>query len=94
MICKETEYYLWDVILQPQGADVKPSVRDFVPDKASNTGTFTVHLDYAHFRGQNTINIEATLYWLPSQDHAALNAENSKKMAQYTARLIAYERNS
>lgn len=87
VICKETEYYLWDVILQPQGADVKPSVRDFVPDKASNTGTFTVHLDYAHFRGQNTINIEATLYWLPSQDQAALNAENSKKMAQYTARL-------
>jgi len=36
VICKEVNYYLASVTLRPQGAEVKPSVRDFSVDKNTN----------------------------------------------------------
>lgn len=85
--CKEVNYYLASVTLRPQGAEVKPSVRDFSVDKNTNEGKFTVHLDYVHFHGQSTINIEATLYWKPNQDENAIKTENEKRLAQYTEKV-------
>jgi hypothetical protein len=85
--CKEANYYLESISLQPQGADVKASIRDFVVNTNSNSSSFTVHLDYVNFHEQNTINIEATLNWKPNQDENAIKTENQKRLGKFTATL-------
>lgn len=83
--CKEVNYYLDSVTLNPRGSEVQPSVRNFTVNKNSNSASFTVQLDYVHFHGQNSVNLEASLYWVPNQDEDAIREENEKKLAEYTA---------
>ena len=83
--CKEVNYYLDSVTLKPQGSELQPSVRDFTVNKNSNSASFIVQLDYVHFHGQNSVNLEASLYWVPNQDENAIKQENEKKLSEYTA---------
>jgi hypothetical protein len=87
VICKETDYYLQSVTLQPNGAEVKPSVRDLTVNENTNEGKFTVYLDYVHFHGQNNINLEATLYWKPNQDENKIKEANEKNLSLYTEKI-------
>ena len=81
--CKEIDYFLADVTLQAPGAELKASVRNLTATNTSNTGSFTIYLDYVHFHGQNTVNIEASLHWKPNQDEAAIKAANATNMSKY-----------
>ena len=93
VVYKEPNYYLDNVVLNVHGAEAKVSVQDFTVDKTSNEGNFTISLDYVHFHGQNSIMVEATLYWKPDQDEAAIAAENKKRLAEHTAKQAAkYEK--
>jgi len=48
--------------------------------------TFTVHLDHVNFGGQNSLHAKATLNWEPVVDQTAIDAENAKRLALFTAK--------
>jgi hypothetical protein len=85
--CKEPNFYLDSVSLQPQGADVEPVVTGFAVNKTSNTSSFTVHLHYVDFKGQDAINIAATLSWKPNVDDDAIKKANDDNLKAFTAKV-------
>jgi hypothetical protein len=52
---------------------------------AKDEFSFPVHLGHVNFHGQNSIPVKATLHWVPIVDKAAIDAENKKLIAQFTA---------
>ncbi len=79
-------YSLTSVTLDAQGADVKLSARDVTGELESSTGTFTTHLDYAHFHGRDSVPVKATLSWDPGDTLKKAAADAYKKSVEhYTA---------
>jgi hypothetical protein len=72
------------VDLDPQGSDAKLSARNLQTSEGSSAGSFTVHLDYVNWNGQNQIPTKVTLHWDPSQ------AARDALTAQYNARMDDY----
>ena len=72
------------VDLDPQGSDAKLSVRNLQSALGSSSGSFTIHLDYVNWNGQNQIPTKVTLHWEPSQ------AIRDAAAAQYNARMADY----
>jgi hypothetical protein len=72
------------VDLDPQGTDAKLSVQNLKSADGSSAGSFTVHLDYVNWNGQNQIPIKVTLHWDPS------DAVRDAVTAQYNARMTDY----
>ncbi|MEV0774068.1 hypothetical protein [Nocardia salmonicida] len=56
-------YNLVNVVLNPQGADVIPVVKNIQYEPGSSAGTFDVHLSRVNFHGQQQIMISAELHW-------------------------------
>jgi len=72
------------VDLDPQGSDALLSIRNLTSGDGSSAGTFTVHLDYVNWNGQNQIPLKAMLHWEPSK------AVRDAMTAEYNSRLAAY----
>ncbi|HEY5922857.1 MAG TPA: hypothetical protein VIV11_14360, partial [Kofleriaceae bacterium] len=77
-------YTLAGVDLDPSGFDAKLSVRNLRSTGGSSAGTFTIHLDYVNWNGQNQIPVKVTLRWDPS------DAVRDAVTAQYNARMSEY----
>jgi hypothetical protein len=78
-------YTLTAVDLDPQGIDALLSVRNLHSTDGSSSGTFTVHLNYVNWSGQNNIPVKATLHWEPSAaTRDAVTAQYNSRMQQYT----------
>jgi hypothetical protein len=77
-------YTLAAVDLDPQGTDAKLSVRNLQSADGSSSGTFTLHIDYVNWNGQNQIPTKVTLHWDPSQ------SVRDAATAEYNARMTAY----
>jgi hypothetical protein len=77
-------YTLTAVDLDPEGTDALLSVRNLTSAVGSSAGSFTIHLDYVSWNGQNQIPTKATLHWDPSQQvRDAASAEYSTRMNAY-----------
>lgn len=77
-------YTLTAVDLDPQGSDALLSVRNLASAAGSSAGTFTIHLDYVNWNGQNQIPLKAVLRWEPSQSvRDAAMEEYGKRMNEY-----------
>jgi hypothetical protein len=77
-------FTLTAVDLDPQGTDAKLSVRNLQSTDGSSAGSFTIHIDYVNWNGQNQIPTKATLHWDPSQ------SVRDAATAEYNARMAAY----
>jgi len=77
-------YTLGSVDLDPQGSDALLSVRNLVSGDGSSAATFTIHLNYVSWNGQNQIPLKAVLHWEPSQ------AVRTAMTAEYNSRLQSY----
>jgi hypothetical protein len=77
-------YTLSSVDLDPQGTDAKLSVQNLQSAVGSSTGSFTIHLGYVNWNGQNQIPTKVTLHWDPSQ------SVRDAATAEYAARMTAY----
>lgn len=68
------------------GVDAKVSFKDIVQDPGQPTKwTYVVRLDSVNFGGKMSISFKARLHWDPQVDQAAIDAENKKRMAAFTA---------
>lgn len=85
VFCEQANYKLVHIDFDPQGADAKLSFNNLVSSPDTTKATFNVHLDHVNFKGQDAINVKATLLWEPQQDLVALEVENAKRLANYTA---------
>jgi hypothetical protein len=80
------EYYrLEHVEFEPQGVDAKISYRNKVQDGTSTRWTFDAHLDYVNFGGAGGMKVKMRMKWAPHQDLAAIDKENAKRIAEFTA---------
>jgi hypothetical protein len=80
-------FTLTAVDVAAQGADALLSVpvESLKSAEGSSAGTFTVHLDYVNWNGQNQIPTNVTLHWAPSEGvRAAVTAEYESRMAEYS----------
>jgi len=72
------------VDLDPQGTDAKLSVRNLQSAEGSSAASFTIHIDYVNWNGQNQIPTKVTLHWDPSQSvRDALTEQYNARMADY-----------
>ena len=73
------------VDLDPQGTDALLSVSKLQSEPpGSSAGSFTVHLDYVNWNGQNQIPTKVTLHWDPSDAvRKAITDEYTSRIAQY-----------
>lgn len=77
-------FTLTAVDLDPQGSDASLSVRNLHSENGTSAGTFTIHLDYVNWNGQNQIPLNAKLYWEPSAAvRDAVTAEYNSRLASY-----------
>ena len=77
-------YTLAAVDLHPEGTDALLSVRNLTSTLGSSAGSFTIHLDYVNWNGQNQIPTKAILHWDPSQQvRDAATAEYASRMDTY-----------
>lgn len=77
-------YTLTAVDVAPEGADALLSVHGLASAEGSSSGTFTVHLDYVKWNGQDQIPTKLTLHWAPSDaTRAAASTEYESRMAEY-----------
>lgn len=84
--CSQPGFKLIGVAIDTEGADARMSVAPTsISDDGSGGFSFTVHLDHVNFQGQNSIPVKATLNWDPIVDLAAIDSENKKRLAQFTA---------
>jgi hypothetical protein len=84
--CSQSGFRLVGVAVDAQGADARMSVSpNSIKDDGTGGFSFTVHLNHVNFQGQNSIPVKATLNWDPIVDHAAIEAENKKRMDHFTA---------
>lgn len=78
-------YKLTSVDLDPQGSDALLSVANLSSADASSAATFTIHLNYVNWNGQNQIHVKAMLRWEPSQSvRDAVTAEYDSRMSAYS----------
>jgi hypothetical protein len=78
-------YTLTAVDLDPQGSDALLSVPNLASTPGSSAGTFTIHLDYVNWNGQNQIPLKAMLRWEPTQSvRDAAMEEYGKRMTDYS----------
>jgi hypothetical protein len=77
-------FTLTAVDLDPQGSDALLSVRNLQSGDGSSAGTFTIHLNYVSWNGQNQIPVKAVLHWEPS------SSVRDAATAEYNSRLAAY----
>jgi hypothetical protein len=78
-------FTLTRVDIDPQGVDARLSMRDLQSADGSSAATFTIHLDYVNWNGQNQIPTKVTLHWDPSNTmRTAVTAEYESRMAQYS----------
>jgi hypothetical protein len=77
-------FTLSSVDLDPQGSDAQLSVQDLQSADGSSAASFTIHIDYVNWNGQNQIPVKATLHWEPSQ------SVRDAATAEYNARMTAY----
>lgn len=81
--CPQPGFKLTSVTLDPQGADAKVSARE-VKNVDTGDATFTVHLDHVNFNDRDSFPVRVKLGWTPVVDQAAIDAENAKRIAQFT----------
>lgn len=87
--CEQSGFVLASVAIDAQGADARMHVdRPTIVADPGTPGayTFTVHLDHVNFGGQNSLHAKATLNWEPVVDQTAIDAENAKRLALFTAK--------
>ena len=87
--CEQSGFILASVAVDAQGADARMHVDSstIMADPATpGAYGFTVHLDHINFGSQNSLNAKATLNWEPIVDQAAIDAENAKRLAFFTAK--------
>lgn len=87
--CEQSGFVLASVAIDAQGADAKMHVdgSSIAVDPATpGAYTFTVHLDHINFGSQNSLNAKATLNWEPVVDQSAIDTENAKRLAMFTAK--------
>jgi hypothetical protein len=77
-------YTLSSVDLDPQGTDAQLSVLSLQSADGSSAASFTIHIGYVNWNGQNQIPVKATLHWDPSQ------SVRDAARAQYDARMTDY----
>jgi hypothetical protein len=77
-------FTLTAVDLDPQGSDALLSVHNLASGEGTSAGTFTIHLDYVNWNGQNQIPLKAVLHWEPSA------SARDAMTAEYNARLTSY----
>ena len=84
--CSQAGFHLTGVSIDTQGADASMSVlASSIVDDGTGSFSFTVHLDHVNFQSQNSLPVKATLNWAPTVDQTAINTENSKRLAAFTA---------
>ena len=77
-------YTLNSVDLDPQGSDALLSVRNLASTNGSSAATFTIHLNYVNWNGQNQIPLKAVLHWEPSESvRSAVTTEYNSRLALY-----------
>jgi hypothetical protein len=77
-------YTLTSVDLDPHGSDSLLSTLNLSSVEGSSAGTFTIHLDYVNWNGQNQIPLNAVLHWEPSTSvRDAANAEYNMRLTTY-----------
>jgi len=73
------------VEVDPQGADASLSIAALQSTDGSSSGSFTIHLNYVNWNGQNQLPVKMTLHWTPSQAvRDAATAQYNARMADYT----------
>jgi hypothetical protein len=77
-------YTLVAVDLDPSGADALLSARNLVSTAGSSAGSFTIHLDYVSWHGQNQIAVKMRLWWEPGK------AVRDAATTEYNARMESY----
>ncbi|PZS18758.1 MAG: hypothetical protein DLM57_05710 [Pseudonocardiales bacterium] len=87
--CEQSGFILASVAVDAQGADARMHVEATSISADPGTPgayTFTVHLDHVNFGSQNSLNAKATLNWEPVVDQTAIDTENAKRLAMFTAK--------
>jgi len=87
--CEQSGFVLTSAAIDAQGADARMHVeRSTIVADPGTPGayTFTVHLDHVNFASQNSLHAKATLNWEPVVNQIAIDAENAKRLALFTAK--------
>jgi hypothetical protein len=84
--CSQPGFRLIGVTIDTQGVDATMSVApSSIVDDGSGGFSFTVHLDHINFKEKDAVVVKATLSWYPVVNEAAVQAENDKRLAMFTA---------
>ena len=85
-VCSKANYDLTDVEFDPQGKPVKVSRKDAIQN-LSDKATFTLHLDYADFQGENSLEVTLILHWSPKAGaNDAIIQQNNANLASFKAK--------
>ncbi|WP_115712208.1 peptidoglycan-binding protein [Legionella sainthelensi] len=85
-VCSKANYDLTDVEFDPQGKPVKVSRKDSIQN-LSDKAMFTLHLDYADFQGENSLDVALILHWAPKAGaNDAIIQQNNANLANFKAK--------